>query len=71
VFQAQIWSKGKVVAASKPRPASLQSKDGVPVPETNGMSLQELTPGDYALKVVVVDRKANATLARSVDFTVE
>jgi VWFA-related protein len=60
VLQAQIWSQGKVVAASKPRPASMESKDGVPLPETNGMSLQELTPGDYELRVVVVDRRPNS-----------
>ena len=71
VLQAQIWSQGKVVAASKPRPASLESKDGIPLPETNGMSLQELTPGDYELRMVVVDRKSNTTLNRSVDLTVE
>ena len=35
------------------------------------MSLQGLTRGDYDLKVVVVDRKANATIARSIDLTVE
>jgi hypothetical protein len=71
VLQAQIWSQGKVVAASKPRPAALESKDGVPLPETNGMSLQELAPGEYELRVVVVDRKSNTTLNRSVDLTVE
>jgi VWFA-related protein len=71
VLQAQIWSGGKVIAASKPRPAALERKEGVPVPETNGMSLQGLAPGDYNLKVVVVDRKADATITGSVDLTVE
>lgn len=71
VLQAQIWSEGKVVAASKPRPAALERKDGTPAPETNGMSLEGLTPGAYTLKVVVVDRQANATTARSIDLTVE
>jgi hypothetical protein len=49
----------------------MESKDGVPLPETNGMSLQELTPGDYELRVVVVDRRPNTTLNRSVALTVE
>jgi VWFA-related protein len=71
VLQAQIWSGGKAVAASKPQPARLLRKDGVLAPETNGMSLDGLAAGTYELRVVVVDRKANATLNRRVDFTVE
>ena len=35
------------------------------------MSLESLAPGAYELRVVVVDRKADATAFRSVDFTVE
>jgi VWFA-related protein len=71
VLQAQLRSGGALVAASKPQPASLQQKDGVPLPETNGMPLAGLAPGSYELRVVVVDRKANATASRSVDFTLE
>jgi VWFA-related protein len=71
VLQAQIRSAGALVAASRPQPAALQQKDGVPVPETNGMPLQGLSAGAYELRVVVVDRKTNATASRSVDFTVE
>ena len=71
VLQAQIWSGGKVIAASKPRPAALERRDDLPVPETNGMSLQGLEPGDYNLKVVVVDRKGDATINGSTDLTVE
>jgi hypothetical protein len=71
VLQAQIRSQGALIAASRPQPAALQQKDGVPLPETNGMPLEGLSAGPYELRVVVVDRKANATAARSVDFTVE
>jgi VWFA-related protein len=71
VLQAQIRSQGKVLAASKPRPAALETKDGALVPETNGMSLKELAPGDYELRVVVVDRKTNTTLNGKVELTVE
>jgi VWFA-related protein len=70
VVQAQIWSEGKVVAASKPKAAALEKKDGMPVPETNGMPLESLAPGSYELRVVVVDRKVNVTAFRNVDFTV-
>lgn len=71
VLQAQIRSGDKLLAASKPQPLSFQQKDGVPLPQTNGMSLEGLDPGRYDLRVVVVDRRANATAYRSVDFTVE
>ena len=43
----------------------------MPLPQSNGMSLEGFEPGRYELRVVVVDRKANTTAFRSVDFTVE
>ena len=71
VLQAQILSGGKPIAASKPQPIALQSKDGVPLPQSSGMSLEGLSPGRYELRIVVVDRKAGATVHRDVDFSVE
>ena len=71
VLQAQIRSGEKLIAASKPQPVTFQQKDGVPLPQSNGMSLEGFDPGRYELRVVVVDRRANATVFRSVDFTVE
>ena len=71
VLQAQIRLGGELIAASKPLPVAFQRKDGLPLPESNGMSLQDLTPGRYELRVVVVDRKADATAHRSFNFTVE
>jgi VWFA-related protein len=71
VLQAQILSAGKPIAASKPQPLVLEKKGGVPLPQGSGMSLEGLSPGPYALRIVVVDRKANATAHRDVDFTVE
>jgi VWFA-related protein len=71
VLQAQIRAGAELIAASKPLPVAFQRKDGLPLPESNGMSLRDLTPGRYELRVVVVDRKADATAHRSVDFTVE
>jgi hypothetical protein len=71
VLQAQLRSGGALVGASEPQPAALQEKDGVLLPETNGMPLQGLDAGPYELRVVVVDRKANVTATSSVDFTVE
>jgi VWFA-related protein len=71
ILQAQIWSGGRLVGASKPQPPRFQEKDGTPLPETNGMSLESLKPGAYHLKVVVVDRKAGAEVSRTIDFTIE
>ena len=71
VLQAQVWSGGSAIAASKPQPVAFRTRDGVPLPETNEIGLQGLGPGHYDLRVVVVDRKANATVFRKVDFTVE
>jgi VWFA-related protein len=71
VLQAQIRFGGKLIAASKPQPVTFHQKDGVPLPQSNGMSLEGFDPGYYDLRVVVVDRRAGATASRDVDFTVE
>jgi hypothetical protein len=71
VLQAQLWSAGKVIAASKPQPVRLQAKDGAPLPETNSLPLEGLSAGPYELRVVVVDRQAKVQTARRVDFTLE
>ena len=71
VLQAQIRSGKELIAASEPQPVTFQQKDGLPLPQTSGMSLASLAPGAYELRVVVVDRKADATAFRSVEFTLE
>ena len=71
VLQAQIRSGDQLIAASKPQPVTFQQKDGVPLPQSNGMTLEGFEPGRYELRVVVVDQRAGATVFRSVDFTVE
>jgi hypothetical protein len=71
VMQVQLNDAVKLVAASKPQPVAFQQKDGVPIPESNGMSLLGLAPGPYQLKVVVVDKLSSATVFRTVDFTLE
>jgi hypothetical protein len=68
VLQAQIRSGKDTIAASKPQAVTFRQKDGLPLPQTNGMSLESLAPGDYELRVVVVDRKADVTAFRSVAF---
>jgi VWFA-related protein len=71
VLQAQIRSGKDTIAASKPQAVTFQQKDGLPLPQGNGMSLESLAPGDYELRVVVVDRKANATAFRDVVFKLQ
>ena len=71
VLQAQIRSGKDLIAASKPQAVTFQQKDGLPLPQSNGMSLESLAPGDYELRVVVVDRKANATAFRDVAFKLQ
>jgi VWFA-related protein len=71
VLQAQMRANGQLLGASKPLPVAFQEKDGVPVPQTNGMSLGGLPPGPCELRVVVVDRNANVTAFRDIGFTIE
>jgi VWFA-related protein len=71
VLQAQLRQGETLVAASQPQPIKLERKDGVLLPQTNGMPLESLPRGSYQLRVVVMDKKANATIHRQVDFTIE
>lgn len=71
VLQAQLRQGGTLVAASQPQPIKVQRQDGVLLPQTNGMPLEGLAAGRYELRVVVVDKRANATASRQLDFTIE
>jgi VWFA-related protein len=71
VLQAQLRQGETLVAASQPQPIKLERKDGALLPQTNGMPLESLPRGSYQLRVVVMDKKANATVNRQVDFTIE
>ena len=71
VLQAQIWSEGKALAASRPKPVAFTRKDGALVPETHEANLEGMASGVYELRVVVVDHKANATVFRSLAFRLE
>jgi hypothetical protein len=71
ILQAQIWSGNELMAASQPAPPRFLERNGVPAPETSGMSLEGLKPGGYELKVVVVDRMAGVEASQKIDFTIE
>ena len=71
VLQAQLRQGETLVAASQPQPIKVQRKDGMLLPQTNGMPLEGLARGRYELRVVVMDKKANATISRQIDFSIE
>ena len=71
VLQAQLRSAVGQPYASKPRLALLREKDGVLLPEGNGIPLASVGPGRYELRIVAVDRKTAAAASRSIDFTIE
>ncbi len=71
LLQAQIWSGGKAIAASKPQPVKLAKDGETPLPETNEMGLAGLEPGAYELRVVIFDKKAAANVTRTLAFVVE
>jgi hypothetical protein len=71
ILQAQIRQGEKAIAASKPQPVVFQQKDGAPVPQSNGMSLEGLPPGAYVLRIVAFDQKAKVNATRDIDFTLE
>ena len=72
VLQAQIWSEGRRRRVEAAGGDALSRRTACPLPrDATACRLEGLAPGSYELRVVVVDRKANATAFRSVDFTVE
>jgi VWFA-related protein len=71
VLQAQLRSGDKLVAASKPQPVTFEIKDGAPLPQTNGIPLETLPAGTYQLRIVVFDKKANVSVNRNIDLTIE
>jgi len=71
VLQAQLRQGETLVAASQPQPITVQRKDGQLLPQTNGMPLEGLPKGRYELRVVVMDKKASATISRQIDFSIE
>jgi hypothetical protein len=71
VLQAQLRQGETLVAASQPQTIKLERKDGALLPQTNGMPLESLPKGKYELRVVVMDKKAGATVSRQTDFTIE
>jgi VWFA-related protein len=70
VLQAQVWSGGKLQGVSPVEPVAVAPREEAPRPVTGRVTLEGLPSGDYELRVVVVDRKADANALRRVPFTI-
>jgi hypothetical protein len=70
-LQAQIRSGETVIAASRPKAAVIEERNGARLPETNEMKLEGLERGSYRLRVVVADKKTGTATFQDVDFVVE
>jgi VWFA-related protein len=68
VLQAQVWSAGRLKGVSPLQPVS--SAAGAPHPTTGRVVLEGLGPGEYELRVLVVDRKARLNAERRAVFTI-
>ncbi len=78
VIQSQLFSGSKVVFASpltKITPPVTTGSNGAqsnpPVPYAARLNLSGFEPGNYELRLVVIDRVAKVSAKRSLEFTVE
>jgi hypothetical protein len=71
VLQAQIWSAGRAVAASRAEPLPAAEPDGRPLLRTSAMSLAGLAPGSYELRVVAAQPASGATVTQRARFTLD
>jgi VWFA-related protein len=70
VLQSQVWSAGKLQGVSPVEPVAFADKAAPPQAVSGRITLEGLTPGEYELRVLLVDRKGNANALRRVSFTV-
>jgi VWFA-related protein len=72
VIQSQVFSGSKLVLASPIAKMTIpESVDLQRIPYAARISLEEFNPGQYELRLVVIDRLTKATAFRRVYFTVE
>jgi hypothetical protein len=69
VVQSQVWHQGKLQGASPVEPLAFDAA-APSQPVSGRVTLQGLGPGEYELRVLLVDRKANANAMKRVRFTV-
>lgn len=72
VVQPQIYSGSKLVFATAPAKMNAASAgDPLRIPYAARIALASFSPGDYELRVVVIDRTTRETASRRVNFSVE
>ncbi|HXY39676.1 MAG TPA: VWA domain-containing protein [Vicinamibacteria bacterium] len=69
VVQPAVLQKGVVLATAAPE--AMEAGAAGPLVHVARIVLQRFEPGDYELLVTLTDRRANASVARVVPFTVE
>jgi hypothetical protein len=70
--QSQVFSGSKLVYATPLGPVSIApGSDHQRVPYAARLSLANFSPGEYELRLVVIDRLAKATANKKVNFSVE
>jgi hypothetical protein len=70
VVQTQVFSAAGLQGASPVTPVAFGEPKAPPQPVTGRITLEGLAPGDYELRVLVVDRRANANALRRVSFSI-
>ena len=70
VLQSQVWAAGKLQGVSPVEPVSFAEAAAPPQAVSGRITLEGLAPGEYELRVLLVDRKTNANVLRRVTFTV-
>jgi VWFA-related protein len=72
VIQPQVYAGSKLVLATPVAKISLpENIDQQRIPYAARLSLDAFTPGEYELKLVVIDRTTKTTTSRRVNFTIE
>jgi hypothetical protein len=71
VTQAEIWRAGVRLASSAPEPMEQGARGAPPVPHTQSIKLAPFEPGDYEVRMVVMDRNTNATTSGRLAFSID
>ncbi len=70
VLQAQIWAGEKLQGVSPVQVVPFGDASAPPLPMTGRIALDGLAPGDYELRVLASDRKADANTLRRISFQI-
>jgi hypothetical protein len=70
VAQAQVWARDRPQGASPVQTVAFEDAGG-PASVSGRIALEGLGPGEYELRLFVVDRKSQTTVQKRVAFTIE